>query len=320
MAHITFIHGIANKPPKDKLNDIWLRALANNDGIDLDGDGVTYEMVYWADMLYAKPDHGSQSQESLESDGESILDSDEEDESWQENLSQAEKAFVNRMADTLDYKQAPPSGDDEFEAPAPSDTDANANRFERIPLPWFIKRRVMKALLKDVHHYLFNATTEPRPGEIFKVQTDIRKRFVDSIKSGNQKPGPHIVISHSMGTVIAYDCLKRVTDCPSVDALMTIGSPLGLDEVQDKLGEDPLPKWTRNDGYPSVNVNSRWINIYDHLDPVCGFDPKFANDFRQSGNEVVKDINEQNYGKWRHSIHKYLSQPKLQIELKKLFA
>ena len=31
-----------------------------------------------------------------------------------------------------------------------------------------------------------------------------------------------------MGTVIAHDYLKRVSDCPIVDGLITLGSPLGL--------------------------------------------------------------------------------------------
>ncbi len=39
------------------------------------------------------------------------------------------------------------NGDDSFEPP-----EAEAGlKFERIPLPWFIKRRAMTALLRDVH-------------------------------------------------------------------------------------------------------------------------------------------------------------------------
>jgi pimeloyl-ACP methyl ester carboxylesterase len=56
---------------------------------------------------------------------------------------------------------------------------------------------------------------------------------------------PHIVVSHSLGTVIAYDCLKRIPECPAVDGLITLGCPLGLDEIQDKL----QPGWTRADGF-----------------------------------------------------------------------
>ena len=56
MAHVTFIHGIGNKPEKDKLLEIWQRVLAEKLGIDLNGEGVTSSLVYWADVLYAAPD------------------------------------------------------------------------------------------------------------------------------------------------------------------------------------------------------------------------------------------------------------------------
>ncbi len=52
MPHITFIHGIANKPEENKLKKIWLDALSTNllgngDGIDLGASGITTSMIYW---------------------------------------------------------------------------------------------------------------------------------------------------------------------------------------------------------------------------------------------------------------------------------
>jgi hypothetical protein len=318
MAHVTFIHGIANKPPKDQLIDIWIRSLARNDGPDLDAEGVTYGMVYWADVLYERPDDGSSAHESLESQTEGVPEGEAEDESWRQDLPEAERQFLDGLTSTLGYEEPAPGGDDGYEPPKPRESDPEANRFERIPVPWFIKRRLMKVLLRDVHHYLFNTDYSPRPGERFRVRDEIRRRFVAAVAEGASKPGPHIVLSHSMGTVIAYDCLKRVGNCAAVDALMTVGSPLGLDEIQDKLGEAPDPRWTRQDGFPSAKVQGSWVNVYDRLDPVCGFDPKLANDYERASQEIVRDLNEQNYGKWRHSIDKYLGQPKLQAALSDL--
>lgn len=80
MPHVTFIHGIMNKPPADQLLQIWLRSLAGNDGLDLDGEGVTYSMVYWADVLYEKPEDTAAMSESLGS--EASPGKSEEDESW----------------------------------------------------------------------------------------------------------------------------------------------------------------------------------------------------------------------------------------------
>ncbi|MCG6870592.1 MAG: hypothetical protein LJE91_18230 [Gammaproteobacteria bacterium] len=303
-----------NKPPADQLLQIWLRSLAGNDGLDLDGEGVTYSMVYWADVLYEKPQDTGAMNESLGS--EASPEKSEEDESWRVGLEGREKEIVDRLAARLRFDAAAPQGDDEYE---PRQADIGAE-FERIPLPWFIKRRVMKALLKDVHHYLFNSEFSPRDGETYRVLDEIRKRFVRAVTEGNEieqskpDPGKHVVVSHSMGTVIAYDCLKRVPDCPEVNSLMTIGSPLGLDEVQDLL----QPEWTRENGFPSERVLSSWVNVYDKLDPVAGFDPNLSNDYRQAGVEVVDDINEQNEGKWRHNISKYLSKPRLRDALENM--
>jgi hypothetical protein len=108
-----------------------------------------------------------------------------------------------------------------------------------------------------------------------------------------------------MGTVIAYDCLKRVAACPAVDGLITIGSPLGLDEIQDQM----QPGWSRDDGFPRERVRDRWFNLFDRLDPVCGFDPELANDYRLGNEGVVIDQAVGNSGAWRHSATKYLRQP-----------
>jgi hypothetical protein len=175
---------------------------------------------------------------------------------------------------------------------------------ERVPLPWFLKKPIMNVFLRDVHHYLFDVEFAPPGKPAARIQQTIRTRFVDAV-CGVTTSGPHIVVSHSMGTVIAYDCLKRVGDCAAVDGLITIGSPLGLDEVQDKL----QPEWTRNNGYPGTKVTKRWTNLFDRLDPVCGFDPALANDYRNNAVEAVKDIVVVNDGAWRHSATKYLRQP-----------
>ena len=140
----------------------------------------------------------------------------------------------------------------------------------------------MSAFLRDVHHYLFDVEFGPPGRPPVRIQQSIRKRFLETLAA----PGvsrPHVVVSHSMGTVIAYDCLKRLADCAPVDGLITVGSPLGLDEVQDKL----QPGWSPKDGFPHERLQGRWFNFYDRLDPVCGFDPELANDFGHGGKNVV---------------------------------
>ena len=324
MAYITFIHGIANKPPKDIVRNNWIDALlAGNEGLDLPANGIDSQMVYWADVMYESPVSTDQSLESFgqEATTEEVEDAEADvDMSWLTDASEEEKAFIQGVAsEVMPKAEAMEMKPVVKEERAPDGVVEEAVVLERIPLPWFVKEPLMKKLLRDVHHYLFNVEYSPRAGAKYRVRDEIRHRFVEALTSVPDSRRPHIVVSHSMGTVIAYDCLKRVADCPVVDAFITIGSPLGLDEVQDKLHpEGGGPGWTKRDGFPSEKVRGGWSNIYDRLDPVVGFDPQFANDYRRGGESVVEDLNEQNFGRWRHDISKYLGGRKLRSLFKRV--
>lgn len=310
--HITFIHGIANKPAVDSLTCLWKEALAldlrgRGDDIDLDTLGITTSMIYWADVLYDIPqaDHVPKALEGLDSDlgDESNLLQGPGDD-WRNKLDGEERKFVEGLALKTFADVA---------EPALLNTQQINRKLERIPIPWVIKGPLMAYLLRDVHHYLFNKTFSPRTGITYQVQKEIRSRVVSVLRA--VKADKHIVVSHSMGTVIIYDCLKRVADCPPIDGLMTIGSPLGLDEIQDKLS----PEWTRKDGFPE-RLKGAWINVYDPIDPVAMMDGNIANDYQKAAEKVIQVIRESNWGTWRHDIAKYLQMPLLREALQKLIA
>jgi hypothetical protein len=304
VGHVTFVHGISNKPPAEELSETWRGTLAQH-GLDLDDKGVSSSLVYWADLLYPEPLSNSV-YESAE-DPERAVAADVGMQ-WVVEAEGDEAAFVMALAERIGYEELASDAPDDTGEPPP-DTP-----WERVPIPWIVKRPLMKLFLRDVHHYLFDAEFSPRPRETYKIRTVIRERTVEAIERGAAEEGPHVIVAHSLGTVIAYDCLKRVAGCPPVDALMTIGSPLGLDEVQDQL----RPEWTRSAGFPSPQIQNRWVNVYDPLDPVAGFDPKLGNDFRREGEPAIHDISESNYGKWRHSITKYFGGSQLRGELMSL--
>jgi hypothetical protein len=314
MAHITFIHGIANKPAPDALLKLWKRDLAQGGGLNLGTEGITSSMVYWADVMYPEPLKEEAAQESLEA--VEALGAEPVDMSWKEATDDSvwEAQLAAKLQSALIASEAATPASAPAEPPPVPQGSLTQESYERILLPWFVKERLMETLLRDVHHYLFNVRYSPRPGATYQVQDEIRRRFLNALTEGSKNPGPHVVVSHSMGTVIAYDCLKRVPECPEVAGLMTIGSPLGLDEVQDKL----QPGWSRKNGFPYERVHGNWINVYDRFDPVAGFDPVFANDYRRNDQPTVRDINEQNFGKWRHNISKYLAGAKLRAALREL--
>ncbi|HMO46276.1 MAG TPA: hypothetical protein PKB14_09625 [Rubrivivax sp.] len=307
MAHVTFIHGIANKPPPADLLRIWREALANAaDPLPLGDLGISSELVYWADLMYDKPDDNLAAHEGLLENTPAAVDGGGGAAAPQPRNAE-EAAFLNALRQHM-------SGlSDEQMASAPAVPAQPQGALERVPLPWFLKKPIMDAFLRDVHHYLFDVEFAPPGRTPVHIQQTIRQRFVDAV-CGKTVTRPHVVVSHSMGTVIAYDCLKRVGACAQIDGFITLGSPLGLDEVQDQL----QPGWSRDDGFPSAKLGAGWVNFFDRLDPVCGFDPQLANDYRQGGKSVVDDVAVQNDGAWRHSITKYLRQPAVAGALRRL--
>jgi hypothetical protein len=305
VAHITFIHGISNKPEEKELLRRWTSTLGRSAvPIDLEAESVSSTMVYWADVLYDSPlaaDEFEAAEEMGTTDMQGATPSLPVPDG---QASSNEAQWIAAMEQRLGMDR---------EAPSTSVTTPDsppgtlAHELERIPLPAFAKDAFLKRFLRDVHHYLFNTSFSPRPGTKYQVQDEIRERFISAIKLGASKRPPHIVVSHSMGTVIAYDCLKRVDNCPQVDALITIGSPLGIDEIQDKL----QPGWTRDEGFPALKVKGSWLNYFDRLDVVSRLDPYLANDFRRQQKMVVGDIAQENIGVWRHDIEKYLLGPQV---------
>jgi hypothetical protein len=309
MPHVTFIHGIANKPPGPDLLRIWRRALAQaEESLALGDLGVTSSLVYWADLLYEAPETDLSAYEGvLENSAEAIDGGGEAPAPQPRNPEEA------RFIEALRARLTAISDEELATSEPPPVPPAPQGALERVPLPWFIKKRFMNAFLRDVHHYLFDVEFAPPGRTPVRIQQTIRQRFVDAVRADGVSR-PHVVVSHSMGTVIAYDCLKRVGACAGIDGFITIGSPLGLDEVQDRLH----PEWTRTDGFPGDKVAGPWLNLFDRLDPVCGFDPVLASDFGQQGRSVVEDLAVQNDGAWRHSATKYLRQPRFCRALRRL--
>jgi hypothetical protein len=287
--HLIFIHGLSNKPSLNDLKRIWLEALAepreNNPGFDLSTVGVKSTFIYWANLFYDEP----LAAENYESR------SDELSKSVANEIELPSDAWVAAM-----LKQFPIDEDNVFEdAPTENVSDLE---YERIPLPWVVKKQVIKHFLQEAHGYLFN---------IDGVRDVIRKKVVVAINQAKVSGERIVLVGHSQGAIIAYDVLSGDSSCPNVDGLMTLGSPLGIDEVQDKL------TWSRNNGFPD-KLKGSWINVYDSFDAVARLDPKHANDFKKNGKEVVIDIQENNWGSWRHSATKYLKGSALRKYLREL--
>lgn len=260
---IIYVHGIGNKPAEDVLKCQWDQALF---GFEL---GERSRLSYWVNReFYPDPspvtcrdeDKTRVGEESgdIGARGLAIQDPEAALDEVVSSLAQnnEEKRVLERLKKELDrnadIKEASVSaaGVEQKILPLPA------------PIRRWLTRHVTSALLRDVHEYFF-----------VPARRDIMKNsLLDRIRVGG---GPFVVIAHSQGSMIAYDVLEELSAREADVALfITIGSPLGLTEVQDQLKKLKNVKALK---IPACV--KRWLNVADPFDPVC-LDKTLANEFR----------------------------------------
>lgn len=107
-----------------------------------------------------------------------------------------------------------------------------------------------------------------------------------------------LVIGHSLGSVIAYDALWELTHLEKcagrVDLFLTLGSPLGMRFVQDRILGFHQP----DHRFPG-NIR-RWVNVAAHGD-LTALDPEIRDDFlpmlEQGCTESIED--------WHRGVFNY---------------
>lgn len=326
---VIFIHGLARKPAPDKLKEIWLWALSRgnprpdvfappNEGIDLAASGVPQLFNYYADVFYGE-DYEVELQSYYEALENNVIATDGldriEDETQQPTpITPRERAFLRDFEAELRATaalQAAPAAAAAAAAPPPASGLERAAELEILSfLPDAVKQAVIKKAAMEAYYFLFNKEYV-RPDNVkFMVRQELRSRLLKELAKAHDVAEKVVIVSHSMGTMVAYDVLRNCPGCPPVDALITLGSPLGVREVQEEL----IAADAEDVDFPAATLG-RWINIYDPLDPICGADPKLANDYRSVGGKKVEDVKESNWGGWRHTITHYLSGTQLRKAL-----
>lgn len=112
--------------------------------------------------------------------------------------------------------------------------------------------RFIVSKLRDVAAYLGNETTRSAVLKIAKDQLDL------CVVASKEKNEPIVVVAHSLGTVVAHDLLAKHNQAP-IDLLVTLGSPLGIEHVQNHLLAGAV--WPE--------TVKRWINAADSGDIVA---------------------------------------------------
>lgn len=314
---VVFIHGLAKKPPPERLREIWLESLGRdnpmptvfpppNAGLSLGDAGIHDRFVYYADLFYGI-DYQTDLSAYYERSGPGELVA--------EGLDQVEPGLPTPIPATSHEAAFLVGFEAKLQGAAavlPSAPPVGEQGLEIASwLPDAVKQAIIKKAAMEAYYYLFDKPF-PCPGRPPQpMRQAIRSLLLDTLQETSRQADKLLVVAHSMGTMVAYDVLRNCPECPVVDTLITLGSPLGIEEVQDEL---KAPDVDRID-FPAARLG-RWINLYDPLDPVCGADPRLSNDYAVVDGKGVLDVRESNWGNWRHTITHYLAGARLRDELR----
>lgn len=262
---IVYVHGIGNKPPATVLKCQWDRALF---GVE---QGDRSRMAYWVNReLYPTP------LAATCSTGDNVrVDDDEMSTRTVLALSTArardvahpvEREIKALTADPVRQAWLQTIADKLVNHTVVADVQVRTRSVSGkvllmpAPLRRMVSERLTRAFLRDVHDFLFDA----------KQRDTMEQALIDRLAAGGD---PFIVVAHSQGSMIAYDVLRRLDPAQfKIPLFITIGSPLGLQEVQDALRQ-----WTGG-RLPFPPCVDRWLNFAERLDPVA-FDNDISDDF-----------------------------------------
>ncbi|HWJ06417.1 MAG TPA: S8 family peptidase [Steroidobacteraceae bacterium] len=274
---IVYIHGIGNKPIASVLKCQWDTALL---GFDL---GERSRLAYWVSREY----YPEPSQEECRAgDVSPMVDRrqsgvhiatrlarDPTGETIDDIARSAEaKVSLAKIAASIEGSERLSKVSMPGDKTATGDKSAKLLWLPELARTW-ITRQLTKAFLKDVNDYFF----------VRGRRVEMRESLMARLRVGG---GPFVVIAHSQGSMIAYDVLSRLSlDECDVRLFVTIGSPLGITEVQDQM-----KRLTKQESLAVPQCVTRWINAADPRDPVA-LDARIRSEFDASPRGVkVEDV------------------------------
>ncbi len=282
---VVYIHGAGNKPPRDDLKRSWDQDLFGRDM------GQRTRMAHYADLLHDRPE--GIGPDSCAPDtalaaltaltGEPATALGAASPSARANVAAEEAKLLagltprgQELALRLSIDMATRA------ASQPPTPDESVTGILPLPAPvrQLLLRQLLQRLIPDADSYIF---------------TDMRNPIQDRLRQAlDAVDGPVVVVSHSLGTMIAYDVLSEPRFAGrAVPLLVTLGAPLGYTEIQDVIARPlriPAP----------VQL---WANFADQLD-VITLDTTLADDF--GGGPRIVDTRVDNPSPNNHAACGYL--------------
>ena len=266
---VLYIHGIGAHPAPEIVKREWDFALFGKEM------GDRTRLAYWSDILHGDP--RTRRVKAVGESGPMSVDS---------LLARAQVSPENEDAQILAQSLMRTMG-----------VEASGSRTKVLPLPAFLRKPIARAflekLVQDTAAYFF------RDG----IREKVQQRLRDILPATSDEI---TIVAHSQGTIVALEVLAALarTSPVKVGHLITIGSPLGIQEVQDFLScKLKAPECVH-----------AWNNFADPLDPVA-LDKGIGNDFDPAGfikDELVLNSRSRTLEGFNpHSAAGYLAHPKV---------
>jgi len=282
---IICIHGLRNKPEEKLLSDWWKRSIM--EGLSINGCSAKdfkFELVYWADYLHAEPlSMGERNRKSpiyienpyLPFSGYTPHSAGLRRQRWLDKLEEKMDKIL------LDYP--------------------NANRFN------WIEDKIIYRLFPDLYNYYYYPDKNHK-----SIKKVLRDRLFSILFRHRRKK--IMLISHSMGSIIAYDVLAGLcsTRGIQVHVFITIGSPLGLPFIMKKLMYEHHRELNECGQLPTPEtIWHGWYNFSDLEDKVA-INYDLGDDYAENSSGVkpvdviVQNMYINNGKRNPHSIYGYL--------------
>jgi hypothetical protein len=252
------IHGLGNKPPHKLLEQWWLTAI--NEGLqktDQTTKAFTFRLVYWADILYPKPLN--------------IELSDKEDPLY----------LAEPYAPSNGTLKAEPQG---FKSRLIKYAEKQLDKVflkEDMTLHFAgVTDSIIHKYFHELEAYYHCADSENEAAKRYPARDAIRQQLIEALEM--HKKDDILLLSHSMGTIVAYEVLRDNPQNISINTFVTMGSPLGFPVVVSRIYADQKIKTKSEEKLKAPdNIRNKWFNLSDPEDMVA-LDRTLSDDYQSN--------------------------------------
>jgi hypothetical protein len=168
---------------------------------------------------------------------------------------------------------------------------------EKGPLNWRWVQAILRVLDRNLPAVGSLAIEEFTRDVYLYLKFDEVRDKLNGIVAAALAPGERtVVVGHSLGSVVAYDTLRKESRKLDVPLYLTVGSPLGVELIRTSLSPIRFPK-------PTVKS---WLNAYDKRDVVALY-PLDRSNFDVSPDDIEDYGKVSNRTDNRHGIVGYLN-------------